>query len=771
MQQLPDALQTLAAHKQFIVCELRPRPNGKTDKIPLNPVTLTDSSAHDSNNWLNFNDASELVTALPSERYRVGFVLTADDPFYCIDLDNCRVGDGWSEVANTVMSMVPGAAIEVSQSLSGLHIFGKYAGEPPSHSCKNTALGLEMYTSGRFIALTGINAVGDCNVVSDLSTVVGAYFESTVRDGAFDMSAWTTEPVPEWNGIREDDALIAKMLESKSAAAAFGAKSSFADLWAGDISGCNNDASSADAAMASHLTFWTGKDCERVKRIMQRSGLVRDKWDRKDYLHRTILKSVALCDRVYGQGVDAVSPPVDEPQVVSEYQFLGVPQQLEHFKGCFYVQDAHRIFTPQGLLLKPEQFNATYGGYSFAMDYENKTTKKAFEVFTESQLIRRPIAHSTCFRPQLPAGALIEDDGRKLVNAYIPVNTKRAKGDIQHFLTLVYKIVPVERDREILLCYLAAIVQHLGVKFAWALLLQGVEGNGKTFFSHCMSMIIGQKYTHFASAHDLTNQFNGWMHHKLLIILEDMYVPGHKAEVQEILKPTISNDKLEIQHKGRDQIMADNCANFILNSNHKDAVKKTANDRRYGMMYTAQQEFEDLIRDGMTGDFFPEKYHWLRHQNGAAHIHEFLATYKIKDEFNPATHCHRAPRTSSTDEAISYSLGGVEQQVMEAIGEAREGFRGGWVSSMALNDLIESLPRSMGLPMNKRKEMMASLGYTHHPALKEGRSPRYINCDGGKPRLYVKRDHPVTQLQTVDQVLNAYEAAQGVNPMLTSGLA
>jgi hypothetical protein len=769
MQHLPDALAPLSAYKQFIVCKIITRDSGKADKVPLNPATLAPGSAYDNNNWMEFNEVVELLSNL-SDEYRIGFVLTNNDPFYCVDIDNCRVETGWSDVANNVLNMLPGAAVEVSQSLTGLHVFGMYTGEPPEHACKNTALNLEMYTSDRFIMLSGVNSIGDASTVSDLSQVVGTYFPSTVQGGAMDMSQWTTAPVPEWNGITDDDQLLAKACETKSAAAAFGTKATFADLWKGDISGCNNDASSADAAMASHLAWWTGKNCDRIKRIMLRSSLKRDKWDREDYLHRTILKSVSLCDRVYGQGVEPVKlNETNEPQVVSDFQFLGVPQQLEHFNGCYYVQDIHRIFTPEGSLLKPEQFNASYGGYSFAIDYQNKTTKKPFEAFTESQLIRRPIAHSTCFRPDLTPGGLIqENDGRRLVNTYIPVVTPRAKGDVQIFLTLLHKLMPNEIDREIYISFLAAMVQYKGVKFPWAPLLQGVEGNGKTFFSHLMTMVLGKKFVHSASSNDLANAFNAWIYGKLLVYVEDVYVPGHKQEVIEVLKPMISNDMLEVQAKGRDQIMTDNRANFLLNSNHKDAIRKTANDRRFAMVFTAQQAEEDLARDGMTGDFFPNIYHWLRSQNGAAHVHEFLATYPIKDEFNPATHCHRAPKTSSTDEAIEYSLGGVEQQVLEAIGEGRKGFRGGWVSSMALNELIESLPRGMQPALNKRREVMRSLGYDYHPGLSEGRVSRIIMSEQGKPRLYVKRDHPAAMLTGMDNIIRGYEAAQGENPLLTS---
>src|SRR3546814_9048286 len=64
------------------------------------------------------------------------------------------------------------------------------------------------------------------------------------------------------------------------------------------------------------------------------------------------------------------------------------------------------------------------------------------------------------------------------------------------------------------------------------------------------------------------------------------------------------SDRVEIQRKGVDQFTADNRANFILTSNHRDAINKTANDRRYAVFFTAQQSAEDKTRDGLTDAYF-----------------------------------------------------------------------------------------------------------------------------------------------------------------------
>ena len=145
------------------------------------------------------------------------------------------------------------------------------------------------------------------------------------------------------------------------------------------------------------------------------------------------------------------------------------------------------------------------------------------------------------FRPLEKPGALIKEEGRTLINAYVPVDTPRIAGDVTPFLRHLEKLLPVQRDRDILLAYMAACIQHKGVKFQWAPLIQGVEGNGKTLFTRCVGFAIGDRYTHLPPANEIAEKFNEWLFNKIFIGVEDVYVPDHKKEIIEVLKPMITN--------------------------------------------------------------------------------------------------------------------------------------------------------------------------------------------------------------------------------------
>jgi hypothetical protein len=285
-----------------------------------------------------------------------------------------------------------------------------------------------------------------------------------------------------------------------------------------------------------------------------------------------------------------------------------------------------------------------------------------------------------------------------------------------------------------------------------------VQGNGKTLLSRCLIEAIGHKHCHSPKANEIVEKYNDWTENKIFIAVEDIYVPHEKRETMEILKPMITSDQLEIRSMGRDKVTKFICCNFMLNSNHKDAIKLTKNDRRFAVFYCAQQSVEDLKRDDMDGDYFPNLYSWLKRE-GYAIVTEYLQNFPIPVELNPALEAHRAPRTSSTDEAVRESLGSLEQEIMAAILEDRTGFRGGWISSHYLDVLLRDLGGGMRVARNKRAEMLKDMGYDYHPGLNAGQVNNVVHPDGCKPRLFVKADHLTIGLFGAD-VAKAYTDSQ-----------
>jgi len=733
--------------KQFIIYRLI-----DGDKIPCSPLNGLPISVKDSTVWVTYAEA--LAAATQWQASGVGFVIAP--PYWFLDIDHCLLDSGaWSPLAIEICTQFNGAGMEVSQSGRGLHLFG--IGEAPFHKCKNIKHKIEFYTQDRFAALTGTNWSGDIqfNATALLPALVKKYFEPEIEPN-FNISGVH----PNWSGPQDDDELINLMLQSKSSPFRRGA--SIQDLWAANETALARayppakdtqvyDASAADAALAQHLAFWTGNDSERMIRLMYRSQLVRDKWQqRSDYLPRTIEQARAKQSTFYHQTTIATVQPRGNNSL------LGVDEQIEFFKGCVYIMDEHKALIPGGYLVNAERFRVIYGGHSFVMDLENgRVCRNAWEAFTENQGFKCERVISSCFRPLLPAGAVITENGAKLVNTWWPIDIPRRAGDATPFLNHVKKLYPDEEERERILCYLAALIQYQGIKFEWCPIIQGVQGNGKTLLARCLAHAVGNRYTHYPKADQITSRFNDWMDSRILIVVEDIYDSNEK--IIEALKVIINGDRQEIEPKGGKKITKDVCCNYIINTNHRDALRKSRDDRRFGIFYTAQQEKADLARDGMGGDYFPKLYGWLKN-GGYEIVSELLYTYQIRDEFNPALG-HIAPMTQFTELAISEGSSPLEQEIREAIEQGVSGFRGGWISSMALDNLISKC--KFYITYSKRHALLKSLGYIKHPFLPDGRVNTIVLPDAGRPRLYIQKLSPLAHsLKSPVEIGRAYSEAQ-----------
>jgi hypothetical protein len=720
----------------------------------------------------------------------VGFVFTDADPFWFLDIDGAftPAGEGadrqWSIIARTLWDQLHEAAWEYSQSGNGLHAFG--SGPLPPHGTRNNGLGLELYHARRFVALT-LNTCNDGSaaaVIPAIADVATTYFPALVDTGGAIDDAWTTQAVPEWSGPEDDEELLRMMLASRTAAQAFGnadgttGKATAAQLWAGETQGYGQ--SEADAALASHLAFWTGKNCERIERLMRLSALAREKWDRgSPYLVPTILRACATVSKVLQASAATAAQPIPEDAAKA----LAIGQEFggyippasygAYFSGAVYVIAHNQIFTPGHGLVGATAFDTIYGGRKFIKDGEGRPasiTASAWDAFRMCEMWRPPIASDTCFRPEHPTAALVDIEGRAFVNTYAPIITARAAGDPAPFLDYLARLIPDERDRRIILSYMAAAIQSPGRKFQWWIVLQGTEGNGKTTILRIMSHAIGHRYTHLVNPEAMAKtggQFNLWVQGNLFCGFEEIYI-GRRRDFLETFKATVTNDRLAMEGKGTAQFTGDNRCNGIMLTQHPDGVPITTDTRRYAVFLTAQQSEEDLARDGMLGDYFPKLYDWLKGEGewsghgvdyGYAVVNDYLQRYVPDEEFNPAGACQRAPKTSSYGAVIRESLGNAEQEVLEAIEQGQTGFRGGWVSSHYLVLLLERI--RISIPPGKRRKFMNSIGYDYHPAMPDGRVNNPVLPDGVKSRLYVRRDHLVA-LNVVNHVAicDAYTAAQ-----------
>ncbi len=327
-----------------------PKRPGKFFKLPVEPSSASPINAQDPANWQSRENAEGWVDTLGTN-YGVGFAV--ESPYWFLDIDNCVDSNGWSELATSLVQRLPSAYVEISLSGKGLHIIAR--GTLPPHSTRNAEQGLELYSTARFCALTGFEATGSMEV--DLNTEIG----DVIADYFSRPTPTAPNPqarggVSEYAGPQDDDELIRRMLASSSPSAAFGGRASIQALWEADADVLGRafpdagdrpyDASSADAALFAHLAWWTGKDAERMERLARRSALVRDKWDREDYISRTVAHAIEHTRGMYrGGGARGVHAPSNDNAPPARFALASdAPEGSEDALALKFAEEQEGLF-------------------------------------------------------------------------------------------------------------------------------------------------------------------------------------------------------------------------------------------------------------------------------------------------------------------------------------------------------------------------------------------------------------------------------------------
>lgn len=119
----------------------------KVTKVPtqINGRQASSTTAH---TWSSFDAAQESKVGAG-----LGFALGAG--IGCVDLDGALVDGVVQPWAQEILDRAPETFVEVSQSGNGLHIFGLLPEGPGRNRRLSPTEGIEFYSVGRFMAVTG----------------------------------------------------------------------------------------------------------------------------------------------------------------------------------------------------------------------------------------------------------------------------------------------------------------------------------------------------------------------------------------------------------------------------------------------------------------------------------------------------------------------------------------------------------------------------------------------------------------------------------------
>ena len=278
-------------------------------------------------------------------------------------------------------------------------------------------------------------------------------------------------------------------------------------------------------------------------------------------------------------------------------------------------------------------------------------------------------------------GLFFTHDRTDYVNTYAEVDLVAVEGDgaaVQRIKDHVAHLLPDADEQAVFINYLAHSVQFPGKKIEWSIILQGVQGDGKSFFAVLMQIVMGFRNIRILNAEDLESAHTGWAEGQCMTFIEELKLGNHKYYVLNKLKPYMSNTSVSCKPIYGSQRTIINTTNYIALTNFKDAIPIDDNERRYYVLFSQWQDKVSLKAFEVENpDYYPSLYDTARNNGGE--LRHWLLHHPIPQSF---LNTKRAPETRAMATMAELSRSDGYLAVEDAISE---------FSSDSINDHVVNM--------------------------------------------------------------------------------
>lgn len=234
-------------------------------------------------------------------------------------------------------------------------------------------------------------------------------------------------------------------------------------------------------------------------------------------------------------------------------------------------------------------------------------------------------------------------------------------GDVNHF--------------NYLMTWMADCVQNPGgERPGVAVVLRGKKGSGKGVFVTALGRIFGSHFLHITQGGQLTGKFNSHLKNAILVFCDEAFWAGDRS-AEGVLKGMITEDLLQIEHKGKDSFSVRNNVRLIIASNESWVVPASVDERRFFCLDVDDHRAQDH-------DYFARLVHDMANGGTEAMFYDLqrwgLGMINLRD----------APRTESLAIQIIQGLRSTEKWFFCRMVEGRQILtEDEWLSMVITQDL------------------------------------------------------------------------------------
>lgn len=417
-------------------------------------------------------------------------------------------------------------------------------------------------------------------------------------------------------------------------------------------------------------------------------------------------------------------------------------------RNLVYLMGPERIYkTTTGKQITKTSFDSSFGVNLLPSDRDLQERGDTSQQARFTPIIRPqdyvlneleiPRVEDVTYDPSNPDEVVVKKGKCRFVNTYNKTyarpdreEAEKAGAVIKGHIRLLIKEEAYQRR---MIDFIAFMVQNPGKKIRWAFLIQSAQGNGKGLLGKALRGVFGQGNIKTVDPEAIFSSFSDWAIGTQVTILNEIRVTGHsRHDVMNKLKEPISDDHVSINQKFKDNEEYENITNYLMFTNHKDAIAVEQRERRYFVVFSPIQTERDSERLVESGKLEPlQKLVDSGHLGG---LRAFFEDWEISPDFCPDS---PPPKTEYFYQMADHSKTDIEKLLEGVVEEGKEPLvQADIISSSQLLKMLENetnqkvSPKALG-------SILLNKGFKRHSRL---------SINGVKHQVWVDPDSAVADL-------------------------
>ncbi|MBY6177920.1 DNA primase [Staphylococcaceae bacterium DP2N0-1] len=558
-------------------------------KVPYSYAGYRASST-ESETWTIFDAIHSLYEK--NDSYNgIGFVLSNDDDYICLDIDDAVNPNTGQLQTDLAIEMTELTYCELSPSGTGLHCFFK--GELPSERKKKRSdLDIELYNNARFMTVTG-ESIGQseiCEVQATINNIVERYFKVEEPVKTFTIHPNRTNDL-------SDDEVMDIMMKSKN-------KDKISDLLKGNYEKYFDSPSEGVQSLLHYLAFYTSKDKGQMERLFLDYNNLTDKWNSKrgntTWGQLELDKAISNQSEVFKNSNYDFNFEKSKSKKLKKGSWWIYPEGDTNYKPSFaHTIMAEYILQEKAIVRYPDADGEIYIYSPKSGIYEvDKTGRKMRSIIRNLEILKdnavkevRNYIIDTCdIKTEVNTDYVAAKNGlvhfkSKSFKKFTPdifviskIPTAYNPNAYDEFIdTTIQKVSCNHEATKINICEMFAQVLYPKILIDQILYLLGtVADNGKSTVQHMIKATFdsGGQISSVSPQRLANNNFAGSsIYGKMANLVDDL--PNVEIEDTGNIKTSVTGGYLEIEQKGKDSRSVRMQTPFIIASNHYPKFKES----------------------------------------------------------------------------------------------------------------------------------------------------------------------------------------------------